>query len=231
MQQRRLRRYKQAALRGGLFCAWYKYGNPMSYLIECPKCNAMMGVEVRGQIVEDGDEDFPLDTTVSLCQCPNCGSAIIGMEINEPEDSPSRVWPSPDKTFSYKIPFLIRRSLEEAQKCLKAQAYDACAMMCGRALEAIGRHFYPDKNNLMLGYALDKLAEDKIIDGRLHEWGKVLHDDRNLAAHPSGTDFKKQDAKDELKFASNICEYIFVLSADFKEFEKRRAERALAKKK
>jgi hypothetical protein len=44
--------------------------------------------------------------------------------------------------------------------------------------------------------------------------------------HPSGTDFKEQDAKDVFKFAMNICDYIFVLSAQFEDFEKRRESRA-----
>jgi len=51
--------------------------------------------------------------------------------------------------------------------------------------------------------------------------GLALHSDRNLAAHPSGTNFKRQDAQDIFKFANNICEYIFVLAADFDDFEKR----------
>jgi hypothetical protein len=194
-----------------------------------------MACEINGQIDRTDDHDSAIDR-YRLCSCPNCGAVLLGYEYSDgfPDDgftAPKRVWPKPAEEFDYRIPKLIRESLEEAQKCLTACAYDACVAMCGRALEAIGRHFYPDENKLMLGGAIDKLAEEKIIDGQLHKWGKVLHNDRNLAAHPSGTNFSKQDAEDELKFTANICEYIFVLSAEFQEFEKRRAERIETTKK
>jgi len=193
-----------------------------------------MGAEIKGQIVEPGDDEYPFTSKISLCECPRCHSAIVGLEEETPFDEfdlPTRVWPSPPIQFSSKIPKPIRESLIEAEKCLRGKAYTACVAMCGRALEAIGRHFFPPKSAttrpLMLKQSIDKLASEKIIDGRLHLWGLALHSDRNLASHPSGTDFKKQDAKDIFKFATNICEYIFVLSAEFEDYEKRRKSRTV----
>jgi len=210
----------------------------MIYLIECPFCKAVMGTEVKAQEIDPPEEDVPLSTRVSLCICPRCKSVIIGREDEDfagAFDPPRRIWPSPPVNLSYKIPKDIRSSLTEADKCLKGQAYTASVAMCGRALEAVGRHFYPPTSAtgspLMLKQAIDRLAADKVIDGRLHKWGLALHSDRNLAAHPSGTDFKEQDAKDVFKFAMNICDYIFVLSAQFEDFEKRREARAQAKQK
>jgi hypothetical protein len=210
----------------------------MSYLIECPKCEAVMAAEVKGQITEQADDEYPFTCKVSLCECPNCKSAILGLEeegtpFEEDFEVPTRVWPSPPVRISFKIPKAIRESLIEAEKCLRGKAYTATVAMCGRALEAIGRHFYPPKSAkarpLMLKQAIDQLATSKIIDGRLHSWGLALHADRNLASHPSGTDFKKQDAMDVFKFATNICEYIFVLNAEFGEYEKRRQARTRPK--
>jgi hypothetical protein len=211
----------------------------MSYLIECPTCEAMMGTEIKGQVVEGPEDDGPpFATRISLCECPKCHGALVGVEMEDTPyegdfDAPTRVWPSPRKYISFKIPVAIRQSLNEAEKCLRGKAYTATVGMCGRALEATGRHFYPstsDKSKpLMLKQAIDKLAADKIIDGRLHKWGIALQGERNLAFHPSGTDFKKQDALDVFKFATNICEYIFVLTAEFDEYEKRRQARTKPK--
>lgn len=188
----------------------------------------------KGQADDPPEEDYPFSARVTLCVCPRCSSVIIGREeevdFDGHFDSPRRVWPSPPVSLSYRIPPEIRSSLMEADKCLKGQAYTASVAMCGRALEAIGRHFYPplsaEEAPLMLKHAIDKLASDQVIDGRLHKWGLALHADRNLAAHPSCTHFKEQDAKDVFKFAMNICDYIFVLSAQFEDFEKRRKSRA-----
>jgi hypothetical protein len=95
--------------------------------------------------------------------------------------------------------------------------------MSGRALEAIGRHFNPNETKpLMLAAGLQKLYEAKVIDSRLHEWGRALAQERNLAAHASGTHFKREDAEDIFKFSTSICEYVFVLSRQFEDFMKRR---------
>jgi hypothetical protein len=77
----------------------------------------------------------------------------------------------------------------------------------------------------MLGLGLKKLYDDKIIDMRLYEWGQALTEDRNLAAHPSGVRFTHDDAADVFKFTNGICEYVFVLSNDFKEYMERRKDR------
>jgi len=204
----------------------------MAYLIECPFCKAVMGAEVKAEAIDPPEDEFPIDARISLCICPRCSSVLIGREQENFDggyDSPVRVWPSPPKYLSFKIPKEIRSSLIEAERCLRGQAYTATVAMSGRALEAVGRHFYPPKSAneppLMLKQAIDRLATDQIIDGRLHKWGLALHSDRNLAAHPSGASFKEGDARDVFKFAMNICEYIFVLSDEFEDFEKRRGDR------
>lgn len=95
--------------------------------------------------------------------------------------------------------------------------------MSGRALEAVGRHFYPDETDpLMLGAGLKKLYDAKVIDARLYDWGKALAQERNLAAHASGAHFNREDAEDIFKFSTSICEYVFVLSEQFKDFMERR---------
>jgi hypothetical protein len=208
----------------------------MSYLIECPGCEAVMGVSVKGEVIEPLNEEGGGPWKITLAVCPKCNGAIVGVEERDFLDEwelPVRAWPSPAINFNHKIPREIRDSLEEAHKCLKAKAYTASVAMSGRALEAIGRHFFPPGEHrqkpLMLRQSLDKLAATKVIDTRLHEWGLALQSERNLAAHPSGTNFNGQDAQDVFKFANNICEYIFVLTADFTEFDKRRGERSKPK--
>jgi hypothetical protein len=210
----------------------------MTYLLECPTCQAVVGAAVKGEVTEDSN-DGGGPWKVSLLECPKCSGSFVGVQENVGDgvwDEPVRVWPSPPLSLDWKIPRDIKDSLEEAHRCLGAKAYTASVVMSGRSLEAIGTHFYQPASggsgkHLMLKAALDKLNADGIIDKRLHEWGLALHQDRNLAAHPSGTRFKKQDAEDVFKFARSICEYIFVLSADFREFKKRREARVQPRRK
>ena len=204
----------------------------MTYLIECPECEAIMGAIPKGFVIvtsENGTWKF------TLAECPQCKGPILGSQEefgisnDEPTwDDASRLWPSPPLRLHWKIPKEIKDSLAEANLCLKGKAYTASVAMCGRALEAIGKHFYPptgpNARPLMLGRALDKLYKEEIIEKRLYEWGKALQNDRNLAAHPTGINFKREDASDVFKFANSICEYIFVLSSEFAAYKKRRQE-------
>ncbi|MDQ2843976.1 MAG: DUF4145 domain-containing protein, partial [Acidobacteriota bacterium] len=107
--------------------------------------------------------------------------------------------------------------------------------IASRALEGIGRHFFPpeddEKQHLMLGAGLKKLRDGGKIDSRLFEWGTELADDRNWAAHPSGTKFNREDAEDVFKFTQSICEYIFVLTYEFEAFRKRKQQRRIRKTK
>lgn len=72
--------------------------------------------------------------------------------------------------------------------------------MSVRALEGIGRHFFPpnegENQPLMLRTGLQKLHKEGKIDTRLLEWGTELADDRNWAAHASGKQFNREDAED-----------------------------------
>jgi hypothetical protein len=118
----------------------------MSYLLECPRCEAVMGVTVKGDTVER-DEEGDGPWKVTLAACPKCHGTLLGVQesnwVDEGWDTPVRVWPSPPLSLNSKIPKAIRDSLEEAHKCLKAKAFTASVVMSGRALEAIGKHFYP----------------------------------------------------------------------------------------
>lgn len=184
---------------------------------------------VRGT-VEEGRNEEGVWLIVTLAQCPKCTSALVAVQEEyeaDHEEKPTRVWPAPGTQLSWQIPAEIRKALEEAQKCLKCKAYTASVAMSGRALEAVGRHFHPNETKpLLMKEGLTKLLDAKVIDSRLYEWGNALRDERNLAAHPSGTHFKREDAEDIFKFSTNICEYVFILSAQFEDFDKRRKKAA-----
>jgi hypothetical protein len=113
--------------------------------------------------------------------------------------------------------------MEEANKCFKAGAYSACAVMCGRALEGICRH-YKTKSEYLAG-GLKELLDQGVIDGRLFKWSEALRTLRNVGAHATGGNVSKDDARDLVLFANAICEYVFVLSAQFDEFIERESKR------
>ena len=65
-------------------------------------------------------------------------------------------------------------------------------------------------------------AKDEVqIDGRLFQWGDALRERRNIGAHATEEDISGEDAKDVLDFALAICEYVFVLSERYADFQAR----------
>ncbi len=202
-----------------------------SLLIDCTHCQARVNADVLGiadHTVEPWDDSYQ----IALLRCPACNHLLVshqellkpaGLESFDDDalwSDASRIWPEPtSQLLALSIPEKIRNCLLEARKCLHATAYTACVAMSGRAIEAMCRHFGTKRETLFEG--LKELHERGVIDKRLYEWGDELRKHRNLAAHASGADFNRIDAKDLFDFSIAICEYVFVLTAKFDEFKKR----------
>lgn len=192
-------------------------------LLECNNCQARVDAEV---LAEYRDLEF-FATRTYLCKCPSCARALVA-ESEEDEDmkwtQPIRVHPRPRRLLGTDIAPTIRHSIAEAERCMQVGAYLAAIAMCGRALEAICRHFGTKDAYLAVG--LKELREKEIIDARLYQWGEELRDQRNAAAHATDTTVSAHDAADVLVFTYAIIDYVFLLTAKFEQFQNRKRERA-----
>lgn len=195
-------------------------------VVECPYCKANVSSSILGQHISQ-DQNDPSPFRTSLLACPKCGNTLVTGQYEElwPEhqgswESPTRLWPSPKRVLDWAIPEDVRLSLEEADRCIKGNAYIASAVMSGRALEAVCRHFKTKSRNL--GAGLKELLEREIIDKRLFQWSQELQKHRNLAAHASGEKIEPLDAEALLEFAVAICDYIFVFTKKFERFMERK---------
>ena len=189
--------------------------------------------ELSSLPIEDDFKDnflFKVPYILYLLECPICYNPILALSNSKLGPSgtefigyepPRIVWPK----FQYldsSIPSIVRKSIEEAQKCYMAQAYSACAVMCGRAMEALCKD--QKTKDWQLSKGLKELKDRGIIDGRLYEWGESLKNRRNAEAHATDVDFSKEDAIDLLSFSKAICEYVYVLSQRYEDFKKREAK-------
>ena len=198
-------------------------------IVECHHCEAKVDAKQLAQVMSSSaDEPFPVRTT--YLQCPVCHHAILAGEekVQVAEERyewtpPVRLWPEPKHHLDWSIPPIVRVSLEEAKVCFRARTYSASVVMCGRALEGILVHF--DTKGKSLAKGLSELRSANIIDDRLYEWGDELRRIRNLGAHATDQSISREDAKDVLDFTNAICEYVFVLTARFQRFVKRKENR------
>jgi hypothetical protein len=208
-------------------------------LVSCSHCSARVNGEVVDSFpVFEGDGPV-MGYRISLLSCPACSKPIVakqelvGWEEEEGEFSKHtkaqwsdarRVWPDPESGLDASIPQGVQVSLSEAKGCLLGGNYTASVVMSGRALEAVARHFHVGEKaqRLMLARGLEELHGSGKIDERLFQWGKELHEHRNLAAHATDRTFSREDAEDLYEFVSAICEYLFVLQDRYDRFMQRK---------
>jgi len=201
-------------------------------IIECSYCKA----KVDGKILKEHEKSLesnegPLAVKTILLECPVCKNALVAQQEFWPTLSGrykwtdvTRVWPNPEKQLDWSIPIMIRTPLEEAEKCYRNGAYNACAVMVRRALESIcikhGIKVKSLKGGLKKG--LEELLDRGIIDNKIYRWGEELRKSGNIGAHEKGKKISKEDARDILDFANAICDYVFVLTNKFSNFMYRR---------
>jgi hypothetical protein len=206
------------------------YSGETPVIIECPYCAAQVDakeVAAYEPYVDEEDPDFDPEShfRVTLLTCIRCKNVLLAREHyrNWDEDdwsAPKRVYPPPSTLdLPMEIPANVRDSITDAKKCLKVEAYGACAVMCGRAIEGICRHFGAGPN---LGTGLRELQRRGIIDSILFDWGGQVQLHRNLGAHATEVPIGEQDAIDLFDFSYAICQYVFVLGEKYRRFRDRR---------
>jgi len=234
-----------------------------TFIIDCPRCKAKVAAIETGcaeQGIDDPDYHEPYCCKVLIGNCPRCRSVLVGETeqfafegINAYADKWTdvvRVYPKPTKTFSsYRIPRVLKDSLNEADRALQAGANMAACLMFGRALEALCRDVLSPKTSIpetdtveitaspkkppkkiMLGMGIKKLKEEKIIDERLYNWSQELQAFRNIAAHPEDISISREDTEDMQTFVYAIVEYIYDLADRYDEFQDRAKQRVKFKK-
>jgi len=191
-------------------------------IIECCYCESKVDCKELAKHDSYSPEE-PGTYRVTLLECPICKNALLAGQF-EIETGPStfkwekakRLWPEPPLLLDWRIPRNIRESLEEASNCFKIRAYNACAVMCGRALEGICKNKLKESRDL--GHDLKEMHNENIIDSRIFEWGEALREKRNIGAHRDIIDIDEKTAKYVLDFTYVICEYIYVLSDKYDDF-------------
>lgn len=197
-------------------------------IVECPYCESRVDGRVIGSCEGQGPED-PFPVRATLLKCPACSSALLAVQehFQTGDDryqwsAAARAWPLPEHYLALRLPGLVRQPLAEARRCYKAEAYAACAVMCGKVLEAVCSEHGVKPTPLADG--LRELRDKQIIDKRIFLWGEALRRHRNIGAHASGQNISGEDAKDLLDFAGAICDYVFVLTSRFDQFMRRKGE-------
>ncbi|MFW9890394.1 MAG: DUF4145 domain-containing protein [Candidatus Thorarchaeota archaeon] len=195
----------------------------------CPKCNAYAVFNVIGKYYPPGEwdeADYVFEHV--FASCTNCRMpALLTRFILVYEENPTGSFRTEfpksredSRDFRFEVPREIQVSYDEAIRCERGKAWNACAVMVGRALEAVCKDFDARIRNIHSG--LKKMHDQGIISTELFEWANELRLIRNIGAHASGVDVDKEDARESLDFLQAILETIYHLRPMFAKMKERR---------
>lgn len=193
----------------------------------CPHCDQPSSAVVCGKAVWDGFDESgksggpPCEWT--LVQCHRCRMPTVQLREDfgrgfSDDDNPATVYPAPPR-ISSSVPDLLRREWNEAQICLGAKAYAACAVMVRRTVEGTCKE--QGVKERTLARSLETMAERGLIDGTLADWADALRIVGNKGAHFTGEVVSREDAVDALAFAEALLDHIYVLRKRFAQFQAR----------
>ena len=195
----------------------------------CSSCNSITECLSLFSYVYDlnyQDELQGTGITIYLYKCLNCENPIlISEDFTEIEGSyfPASLkilFPEKEPEFVAKAPPSIINPYREAVKCYKANAYEACVIMCRKGIDAICLEKGEIKGTLL--ERLKNLKEKKKLESVFFNWANRLREIGNIGAHSHEDEINKEDAKDALEFFEALIMYLYHLVNKYHEFLKRK---------
>jgi Domain of unknown function (DUF4145) len=195
----------------------------------CYYCDRAVNATEVGSVEERNPEHGP-PYLITLTCCDQCGQALVFSQEEYGVDlgwsDMTRVWPGAVRPLSSAVPQPLRAEHGEARRCLDAKAYTAAVVMVRRTIEGVrAEHGVRERT---LSRSLEKMREKDLLDQRLLDWAQALKVLGNEGAHYTGAQVSREDALDALALAEALLDYLYVLTAKFREFSERRATRHLS---
>lgn len=195
----------------------------------CPTCNSIVETGVLFSYAYDviyTDELQNHGTSIILGKCLNCDKPFLLQEdfqnIEEYTWTNDKLllFPSTDNIALKNAPNIVITPYKEAQKCFRAQAYEACVIMCRKGIEAI----CTDKGEINgnLESKLKKLKDKHILEETFYNWSNELRLIGNEGAHSHSKMIDKQDAKDAVDFFDALITYLYHLVDQYDKLKSRR---------
>jgi len=206
----------------------------------CPTCNILVEAKViargfgeyRSEAVnpfEEVDAEYHGDH-YSVALCRRCNGPFLVREALygvpgefETVTDEAVLFPVSAGPRLEGLPDSVSRSLDQANRSYSTASYDACALMCRRALEALCKTLSAKGSNLAQRVA--DLQTKGHIDARLRDWAHGVRLVGNDAAHDVDSAVTAEDTRGILDFTEALLMYVFTLDAKFRSFEARRKSR------
>lgn len=195
----------------------------------CPTCNSIVETGVLFSYkyeVTYSDELQNHGTAIVLGKCLNCNRPFLSQEDFQNIEEHSwtndqlQLFPLTDNIALKNAPDIVINPYKEAQKCYRAQAYEACVIMCRKGIEAICSDKGETKGKLTT--KLKKLKEKHILEETFYNWSNELRLIGNDGAHSHDKIIDKQDARDSIDFFDALITYLYHLVDQYTKLKNRR---------
>ncbi len=211
--------------------------------VHCPKCDILVSASVQTEWAPVADpsvdaygeiEEVQYSSAYQILSCPKCENAFLSKEIrfSTPDTSGTSsveiLYPSASLSDFKTVPKYVVQVYREAKTNAATKSYISATIMVRKAIESIAKESGYAKGTL--AEKIDRMKCDGIIDSKIAEWFHLLRLEGNDAAHQHEYIVDEYDALDCIAFLEAIVQNVFTLNLKFKEFQARRAQRALTKR-
>lgn len=197
----------------------------------CPTCNSIVETGILFSYTYDVtyiDELQNHGTAVILGKCLNCNRPFLLQEDFQNIEEHSwindrlQLFPLTDNEALKNAPDIVIHPYKEAQKCFRAQAYEACVIMCRKGIEAICTDKGETKGNL--ADKLKNLKDHHILEETFYNWSNELRLIGNDGAHSHEKIINMQDAEDAIDFFDALITYLYHLVDQYNKLKTRRTK-------
>lgn len=197
----------------------------------CPNCNAIVEIGVLFSYASEinyTDELQNEGTEVILAKCLKCQNPFLieqdftNIEEHSWNNDERQLYPNHDNIALKNAPEIVISPYREAQKCYRAQAYEATVIMCRKGIEAICSDKGEQKGNLL--ETLKKLKDNGVLENTFYKWLNELRLIGNDGAHSHDKLISKQDATDSLNFLDALITYLYHLVDQYEKLTARRSK-------
>ncbi|MFQ6230959.1 DUF4145 domain-containing protein [Nocardia sp. NPDC002869] len=117
------------------------------------------------------------------------------------------------------LPKILRRALDEVEKCMDGGSYIMAIVAARRGLEALCLD--QGATERTLEKRLEKLQTTGKIDGRLFTWATHLRNIGNEGAHDLDFDPDRDEALDSQNLLERVVQYVYIDQARYEEAKRR----------
>ncbi|MFY0677493.1 MAG: DUF4145 domain-containing protein [Neptuniibacter sp.] len=197
------------------------------YCLVCEELTLFQVNHTHSAEASDGcEEEYSIGTCSECMELAVFYREDVALCKNQFGDEPEyiRAFPVPEdnRSLSYVAPESVSKPYYEAVHAESEGLWLSAAVMLGKSLEALCKHFRPDSTSIFDG--LNKLHSDGLLSKKMLDWGHDLRVIRNQAAHSTESDIIEWDVSVAFDFFRALVVMLFEIDHYYAVYKEAKQE-------